>query len=137
MINKIINYFKLNFLSSFSKMGIKKIVKKLKKKVLTIKNKDWQNKFPLTFFYGNGKFQPIYFFVTLFCVLAGVMLYVKIYSAWVAIEQGKFTSDLLSTSDIATVLTFISSLILLYNSNKKYSIPDLKDKEKKEDDQGN
>jgi hypothetical protein len=101
-----------------------------KKNVLytsTIKEPKWQTLFPFSFFYGNGKFQPIYAWIFMFCSLASIMLFLKNYAAWIAIKKGNFISEMISTADIATVLAFISSLILLYNTKKK---TDLKFKQK-------
>jgi len=90
-------------------------LKKCKKK----KEPKWQSWFPFSFCFGGGKFQPLYFMVTLFCFLAASMLYVKIHAASVAVKAGTFNSDMISTADLGVVLGFISSLILLYNSNRK------------------
>ncbi len=91
------------------------------------KSPKWQKCFPFTFFYGNGKLQPIYFFVTLFSSLASWMLWVKIHAASVAVRAGTYNSDMLSSADFGVVLGFVSSLILLYNTNKKSNISEHKD----------
>ena len=88
-------------------------------KVSNKKEPRWQTWFPFSFVYGGGKIQPIYFFVTVFCYLASDMLYVKTHAARVAIAKGTFTADMISSADLGIVLGFISSLILLYNTNKK------------------
>lgn len=97
--------------------GKKTITKK--KETVRLPQKRWHNWFPFVFFYGGGKFQPIYFFVTVFSILSANMLAVKVYSAWIAIKNDNFNPEMISTGDLATVLTFVSSLILLYNGNKK------------------
>ena len=139
----IITCAKTKLLSVITKINIKdvtdtteKAVIKLDKKfknveIKEIKKKEprWQKYFPFTFFYGAGKFQPIYFFVALFCFLAAGMLFVKIYAAWVAIKKGTYVSDMISTADLATVLTFASSLVLLYNNSKKNTIKEVKKNE--------
>lgn len=87
--------------------------------IATNQEPKWQTWFPFSFFFGNGKFQPIYAWVFIFCILSASMLFVKIFAAWKAVKYGTYTSDMISTADIATILTFVSSLILLYNQNKK------------------
>jgi len=145
MWNLILGFAKTKLISIVSKVNLKDIVgqadkvidkvsepvkkvNKIKKeltqdlKSTRIAEKKWQTLFPFSFFYGGGKFQPIYFFVTVFCLLASAMLFVKIYAAWKAIKAGTYTSDMISTADLATVLTFISSLVLLYNNNRKNTV---------------
>lgn len=135
MWNMIMQFAKTKLLSVVTKVNINDIVKQTDKVIKKMENKNetkiiqekkkhnkepkWQTYFPFSFFYGNNKFQPLYFFITLFCFLAASMLYVKIYGAWKAIKAGTFTPDMISTADLATVLTFASSLVLLYNNNKK------------------
>lgn len=143
MWSLILGFAKTKLISIASKVNIKDIMKsadkaidkvsepvkqvnKIRKELAVdlkverkVKEPAWQTYFPFTFFYGGGKFQPIYFFVTVFCFLASAMLFVKIYAAWSAIKKGTYTSDMISTADLATVLTFVSSLVLLYNNNKK------------------
>jgi hypothetical protein len=135
MWNMIMQFAKTKLLSVVTKVNINDIVKQTDKVIKKMETKNetkiiqekkkhskeprWQRAFPFSFFYGSGKFQPLYFFVTLFCFLAASMLFVKIYAAWVAIKKGTYNSDFISTADLATVLTFISSLVLLYNNNKK------------------
>lgn len=135
MWKMIMQFAKTKLLSVVTKVNINDIVKQTDKVIKKIENKNetkiiqekkkhnkepkWQTYFPFSFFYGNNKFQPLYFFVTLFCFLAASMLFVKIYAAWVAIKKGTYNSDFISTADLATVLTFISSLVLLYNNKKK------------------
>ena len=144
MWNMIMQFAKTKLLSVVTKVNINDIVKQTDKVIKKMETKNetkviqekkkhskeprWQRAFPFSFFYGSGKFQPLYFFVTLFCFLAASMLFVKIYAAWVAIKKGTYNSDFISTADLATVLTFISSLVLLYNNNKKnYTAPESKD----------
>ena len=79
----------------------------------------WQTWFPFTFFYGGGKLQPIYCFTFLFAILSASMFTIKIAVAYRAFIQGTYTTDMISSTDLATVLAFVSSLILLYNGNKK------------------
>lgn len=143
MFNLIWNFAKSKAITIMSKVNIKDIINSTEKvvdKVVTpvkqvkkvkdeltqelkpekkIKEPEWQKYFPFSFFYGGGKFQPIYFFVTLFSLLSASMLFVKVYAAWVAIKKGTYSSDMISTADLATVLTFVSSLVLLYNNNKR------------------
>lgn len=144
MFNLIWQFAKAQTVSILAKVNLKDVLKQTNKTIEKMEDKNettiiqekkkynkeprWQRAFPFSFFYGAGKFQPIYFFVTLFCILASSMLFVKIYAAWVAIKKGTYNSDYISTADLATVLTFISSLILLYNNNKKnYTAPESKD----------
>lgn len=145
MFNMIWNFAKSKAISVFSKVDIKDIIKKSKEGLVKqdlkskpiIKNNEkkkrepkWQSCFPFTFFMGNGRFQPIYFWVTVFSFLCAYMLFVKNYAAWIAVKKGTFTVDMISTADLGVVLGFISSLILLYNSNKKnYKIEDIDKKE--------
>lgn len=113
-----------------SEENIERVIKKAKKEINSVKvipakkKKDpaWQRCIPFTFFYGNGKFQPIYFFVTVFLSLASWMLYIKIYAAMLAVKAGVFTAEMISTADLTVVLGFVSSLILLYNKNKVNTI---------------
>jgi len=135
MFNFIWNFAKSNAVAILSKVKIKdventaeQVIAKTNKKVKDIVKEEksikcnepkWQKRFPFSFVYGGGKFQPIYFFVTIFCLLASTMLFVKIYAAWRAIKTGTYESDMISTADLGVVLGFISSLILLYNTNKK------------------
>jgi hypothetical protein len=108
------------------RVGKKKLTEmiEVKQEIATVSTKrkkdpKWQTWFPFTFFYGNGKLQPIYSFVSLFSGLGAWMLYIKIHAASIAIKNGTFTSDMLSTADLTVVLGFVSSLILLYNTGKK------------------
>jgi hypothetical protein len=143
MFNLIWNFAKTKAITIFSKIDVKELLKNQSNKTIKevpklqkgidneknykkIKEPKWQTFFPFSFFYGNNKFQPLYFFITLFCFLAASMLYVKIYGAWKAIKAGTFTPDMISTADLATVLTFASSLVILYNSNKKNKIEEIK-----------
>jgi hypothetical protein len=130
MITLISNFFKTKLLSAVTSVSLKDLLAPVKKLIPQASTGEapakkarsypaWQDWFPFTFIYGNGKPQPIYFFVALFCFLAASMLQVKIHAASVAIKTGTYTSDMISTADLGVVLGFISSLILLYNSNKK------------------
>jgi hypothetical protein len=137
MWNMLITFARTKFLEVVTKVNIKDVCNKteniitkstkvVKEKIkdeteysIKVKEPRWQRRFPFSFFYGGGKFQPIYAWIFCFCTLAVGMLFVKIYAAWVAIKKGTYDSEMISTADLATVLTFISSLILLYNSNKK------------------
>ena len=74
----------------------------------------WQRWIPFTFFFGNGKFQPIYFFVTIFCGAAWLMVFFKVVYAYQCLQEGTFNSDTINSVDFATTLGFISSLIYLY-----------------------
>lgn len=139
MWNTLMTFAKTRFLEVVTKVNIKDIVNKTEDKIIKsakvvkekineetkyttkVKEPRWMRRFPFSFFYGGGKFQPIYAWIFCFCVLAVGMLFVKIYAAWVAINKGTYDSEMISTADLATVLTFISSLVLLYNSNKKNS----------------
>jgi hypothetical protein len=139
MFNLIWNFAKANAITILSKVKLKDVCEKTEKVITKstkvvkgkineeikysnqIKEPRWQRRFPFSFVYGGGKFQPLYFWIFCFCVLALGMLFVKIYAAWIAIKKGTYDSEMISTADLATVLTFISSLILLYNNNKKNS----------------
>jgi hypothetical protein len=133
MFNLIWQLAKTKAISIFTKVDLKSILNQTEKVIdkTNIKNKGvinevktkrepkWQRAFPFSFFYGGSKFQPLYFWIFVFCSLSACMLGVKVYAAWRAIKSGSYSSDYISTSDLATVLAFISSLILLYNNNKK------------------
>ena len=132
MFNFIKQFFRSKYISVLSKVSIKDILAKAEenikkipesKEVQTIdkviKKSNWQTKFPFTFFFGGGKFQPLYFFVSVFSFLGVWMLYIKIHAASLAVKNGTFNPDMISTADLTVVLGFVSSLILLYNSNKK------------------
>jgi len=135
-MNFIFSFFQSKLAAVLSTVKLKDVInqadKSIKKagkvtaveevKVSRKKEPRWQTWFPFSFVYGGGKLQPIYFFVTVFCYLAADMLYVKTHAARVAIAKGTFTPDMISTADLGVVLGFISSLILLYNSNKKTAI---------------
>jgi len=133
MFSTILNFAKGKLSSIIGKASIAdvtKIAEKTTKKgkqeiVVEKKRKDpkWQSCFPFTFFYGNGKLQPIYFFVTLFSSLSAWMLWVKIHAASIAVRNGTFTPEMINTGDLGVVLGFIGSLILLYNNNKKTYVP--------------
>jgi hypothetical protein len=103
---------------------IEKNEEKLFRKVYK-KEPKWQVIFPFSFFYHRGRFQPIFFWVTVFCGLASFMLFTKTFAAWKAIKANIFTVDMISTADLGVVLGFISSLILLYNSNKNRNKPSI------------
>ena len=131
MFKLISQFFKSNYISVLSKISfkdmakctektVKKTAKKGVKKVETVvKQSKWQFRFPFTFFFGRGKFQPLYFFVSVFSFLGVWMLYIKIHAASLAVKAGTFHPDMISTADLTVVLGFVSSLILLYNTNKK------------------
>lgn len=139
MLSFISNFFKANFIKAVTSVNIKDVLSTMKSKLGApqeainkySKNEEkeadiyvvrrWQIMFPFAFFYGGGKFQPIYFFIFIFCMLTAFMLFVKTYAAWRAVKTGAYEAEMISTADLATVLTFISSLILLYNNNKKNS----------------
>ena len=122
---------KAKAITIFAKTDIKSICSKTEQviekavkeeKSTKIKEPKWQRRFPFSFFYGGGKFQPIYFFVFIFSSLASWMLYVKIHAASLAIRKETYSSDMISTGDLTVVLGFVSSLILLYNNSKKTKI---------------
>lgn len=100
-----------------------------KKTVFIREEKRFHNWFPFVMFYGNGKIQPIYVFVTIFCSLSAWMLYIKTNASRmvvkIAIENKTFNYEMLSeiipSTDLGIVLGFVSTLILLYNSNKNKS----------------
>lgn len=154
MIKFILDFFKSKLISVFSKISIEDItnntekvlnkalqkkeqlgkekpieMKKEKKTVFVRSEKYWHNWFPFVMFYGNGKIQPIYVFVTIFCSLASWMLYIKTdasrMAVKIAIENKTFNYEMLSeiipSTDLGIVLGFVSTLILLYNSNKNKS----------------
>lgn len=120
---EVITKVNLKDIADYSKEAVEKANKKVKEIVKVKKekgkSKEWQKKFPLSFFYGSGKFQPIYFWIFIFCSLASAMLFIKLYVAWDSFKKGTYNNETISTADIATVLTFVSSLVLLYNNNKK------------------
>lgn len=63
-----------------------------------------------SFFYSSGKFQPIYAWITIFCLLIAVGIVLRFFSI------GKLSDGL-----ILGMMGFIELLILLYNTNKKRS----------------
>lgn len=85
------------------------------------KEPKWQKWLPFTLIYGAGKVQPVYVWITVFSSLGAWMIYIKNHAASLAIKNGTYTVDMISDTMIATVLAFVSSLILLYNSNRKYN----------------
>lgn len=125
MFTPTINFIKskLNLIKIFSK------VQKSISKEITINNiidssePKWQRWIPFTFFMGDGKVQPLYCFVFIFSCLSACMFYIKIKAAWIALHNGTYTADMITSTDLATVLTFVSSLILLYSGNKKINSP--------------
>ena len=133
MFNLIWQFAKAQTVSILAKVNLKDVLKQTNKTIEKMEDKNettiiqekkkynnsLYSKFPLTFFYSKGKFQPIYFWVTIFSLLTSIMLYIKIYSAWIAIKKGTFDPELLSTADLGVVLGFIGSLILLYNNKSK------------------
>ena len=153
MIKLILDFFKSKLISVFSKISIEDITnntekvlnKALQKKdkldkekpvktegkktVFIREEKRFHNWFPFVMFYGNGKIQPIYVFVTIFCSLSAWMLYIKTNASRmvvkIAIEDKTFNYEMLSeiipSTDLGIVLGFVSTLILLYNSNKNKS----------------
>jgi len=60
------------------------------------------------FFYSKNKFQPVYFWITLFCSLAFVMFMLKLF------KIGDISDTL-----VIGVLAFIEAWVLLYNIDKK------------------
>ena len=87
------------------------------------KNSHWKAWFPFTMFFGDNEFQPIYFWITIFCSLIFFMLFIKVYNAFLAVKHGVFNSAMISTSDLGVVLGFVSSLILLYNKKGNSKTP--------------
>jgi hypothetical protein len=153
MIKFILDFFKSKLISVFSKISIEDITNntekvlnkalqkkekldkekpmktKGKKTIFIREEKRFHNWFPFVMFYGNGKIQPIYVFVTIFCSLSAWMLYIKTNASRmvvkIAIENKTFNYEMLSeiipSTDLGIVLGFVSTLILLYNSNKNKS----------------
>ena len=134
MFNFIKQFFRSNYISVLSKISIKDILNKAEENIKkipeskgvqtidkVIKKSKWQTHFPFTFFFGGGKFQPLYFFVSIFSFLGVWMLYIKIHAASLAVKAGTFNPDMISTADLTVVLGFVSSLILLYNTSRKPS----------------
>jgi hypothetical protein len=126
MFSTIFNFIK----SNVSKINVLRLLPKAEKIIqkeilasntITTDDPRWQKWFPFSFFFGNGKFQPLYAFTFVFCSLAIWMLYIKIDFAFRALKLGTFTTDMISTSDIATVLTFAGSLIVVYQGGKYIS----------------
>jgi hypothetical protein len=154
MLNFITNLFRTKFLEVITKVKLSDITNntekalnkalqkkdkldkestnktKTEKKTIYVRSeKQWHNWFPFVMFYGNGKIQPIYVFVTIFCSLSAWMLYIKTNASRmavkIAIENKTFNYEMLSeiipSTDLGIVLGFVSTLILLYNSNKNKS----------------
>lgn len=139
MFNFILQFAKSKTISILSKVNIKEIVtktnksldilpntikqiQKIKKELEPIvRHRDpvWQRWLPFTLIYGSGKIQPVYVWITVFCSLGAWMIYIKNHAASLAIKNGTYTPEMISDTSVATVLAFISSLILLYNTRKK------------------
>lgn len=83
-----------------------------------VKESRWKTWFPFSFFYGNGRFQPLYYFVWLFAHIAATLLCLKAYGVWLKIKAGTFESDDINAGDIAAVLTFIGGIITIYTVNR-------------------
>ena len=104
-------------------------MKKEKKTVFIREEKRFHNWFPFVMFYGNGKIQPIYVFVTIFCSLASWMLFIKTNASRMAVKIAiadktfnyEMLSEIIPSTDLGIVLGFVSTLNLLYNSNKNKS----------------
>ncbi len=64
-----------------------------------------------SFFYSNNKFQPVYFWITLFCLLIAVMLILRCFGV-----SGMSDGLLLGA------MAFIEIWVLLYNMNKKSNV---------------
>ena len=64
-------------------------------------------------------------FIFIFCMLAASMIFIKVYAAWRVIKEKQFdkVSELISTTDLATVLGFVSGIIILYNKNRSKTPP--------------
>ena len=100
-----------------------------KKTVFIREEKRFHNWFPFVMFYGNGKIQPIYVFVTIFCSLSAWMLFIKTNASRIAVNMAienktfnyEMLSEIIPSTDLGIVLGFVSTLILLYNSNKNKS----------------
>lgn len=60
-----------------------------------------------SFFYSNNKFQPVYFWITLFCLLIALVFIQRI------------VSNTITTIELISMLGFIQIWIALYNINKK------------------
>jgi len=123
MFTTVFNFIK----SKITKINLTQLLPKAEKFVdknvvilnsTTTDDPKWQRYFPFSFFFGNGKFQPLYAFTFVFCSLAIWMLYIKIDFAFKALKLGTFTTDMISTSDIATVLAFAGSLVAVYQGGK-------------------
>lgn len=154
MITFITNLFRTQFLKAITKVKLSDIVdntekvlnkalqkkekldkekpaemKKEKKTVFVREEKHWHNWIPFVMIYGNGKIQPIYVFVTIFCSLASWMLYIKTDASRMAVKIAiadktfnyEMLSEIIPSTDLGIVLGFVSTLILLYNSNKNKS----------------
>lgn len=89
--------------------------------------------FIFSFFRGDGQFQPLYFFVFVFSMLAIVLVGLKIYIVWLNIKQGNISIDLISSTDIATLVTFVGGILTIYNYNKKNKLQYLKKPQQEED----
>lgn len=101
-------------------------------------NSEKRKGFPASFFYGDGQFQPIYYFIFVFCHLGVIMIALKLYGVWLKVKDGSFVSEDISTGDIATVLGFAGSILTLYNfnRNKKPVIIEDRGKERSEPKKG-
>jgi len=126
MFSTIFNFIK----SKAAKINLLKLLPKAEKFIekeaiklnsTTLKEPRWQRWLPFTLIYGGGKIQPVYVWITVFCSLGAWMVYLKNHATSLAIKNGTYTSDMISDALVATVLAFISSLILLYNARKKYT----------------
>ena len=128
MIKLISDYFRYKFIKAVTQVDLKKPLE-CTKKVLKSTNTNIKNNiekakytFPLSFFYGDGQFQPIYYFIFVFCHLSIIMILLKLYGVWLKIKNGSFVSEDISTGDIATILSFVGGILTLYNFNRKKEI---------------
>jgi len=83
-----------------------------------VKESRWKTWFPFSFFYGNGRFQPLYYFAWLFSHIGAGLICLKGYGVWLRVKAGTFQPEDISASDIAAVLGFVGTLITIYTINR-------------------
>ena len=116
-MNKLITIFNNSQVFNF----FLKILNFLKENIFMKKNNKsiFDKIFIFSFFRGDGQFQPLYFFVFVFSMLAIVLISFKLYIVWLNIKSGNISIELISSTDIATIITFVGGILTIYNYNKK------------------
>jgi len=132
-MNKLITIFNTSQVFNF----FLKILNFLKENIFMKKNNKsiFDKIFIFSFFRGDGHFQPLYFFVFVFSMLAIVLISFKLYIVWLNIKSGNISIELISSTDIATIVTFVGGILTIYNYNKKNKLQ-YQNQNKSEEDKG-